>query len=541
MRSMLNDDDRVEMLVENDGVLFHRREEADGQQVWRYVVPQQQMTMVLDSIHGCVYGGHLGIDKTTEKFTSRFLRPQYRTAIKNYIRECDVCQRVKAANRKVRAPLKPLRPILPLELLTTDLSGALPETERKNKYVLVVCDHMTKFVQMYALNETSAPTVANKLVEFMCQFGMSDSILSDQGRNYQSTLLEAVYELLDVKRLRTTAYHPECDGMSERFMRTLKAMLASLVDEWQTNWDLLLPQLAFAYNTSVHNTTKQTPFELMFGRKPKIPIDLVLGTRTEVTYTAANPHITHAPHKVAAQYVSELTDRLQAAYSFARGNRDLTMDRAKLNHDRIIKPATYFAGDLVLLTNPIVKEGQSSKLAHKWKGPYKVVQKVNEEGYIIRKVDALFEFLPRSKNQRVHHNRLKRYFPGGPLTLNETAANDVSTATPAVPPTTTLLRVGRRNRARNRSLPPSTPSVATVEHEPVLPTSTLVNDNSTATGSSTVLPSALPPMMTAEERYELLCQKRASNNPNKKRKYTKRNQNNKTTSTTTPPSTSSAI
>ena len=82
----------------------------------------------------------------------------------------------------------------------------------------------------------------------MCVFGMSDSLLSDQGRNYQSLLLEAVYELLDIKRLRTTPYHPECDGVSERFMRTLKAMLASLVDQWQSNWDLMLPQLAFAYN-----------------------------------------------------------------------------------------------------------------------------------------------------------------------------------------------------------------------------------------------------------------------------------------------------
>jgi len=319
------------------------------------VVPQQKMTAVLDSIHGSIFGGHLGINKTTEKFLSRFMRPQFRKTIQTYIRECDVCQRVKSTNKNIRAPLKPLRPILPLELLTTDLSGALPETERKNKYVLVVCDHMTKFVQMYALQETSAPTVANKLVEFMCQFGMSDNILSDQGRNYQSILLEAVYELLDVKRLRTTAYHPECDGLSERFMRTLKAMLASLVNEWQTNWDLLLPQLAFAYNTSVHNTTKQTPFELMFGRKPKIPIDLVLGTRTEVTHTAANPNVTHPPHKVAAQYVSELTDRLHTAYSLARGNRDRNMHHAKLNHDRVIKPAAYTAGDLVLLTNPIVK------------------------------------------------------------------------------------------------------------------------------------------------------------------------------------------
>ena len=132
------------------------------------------------------------------------------------------------------------------------------------------------------------------------------------------------------------------------------------------------------------------------------------------------------------------------------------MDHAKLNHDRVIKPAVYDAGDLVLLTNPIVKEGQTSKLAHKWTGPYKVVQKVNEEGYIIRTVDSLFEYLPRSKNQRVHHNRLKRYF-GGPIPLNETIANTscLPSASQPAQPTTTLVRVGRRTKAVERSQPVS--------------------------------------------------------------------------------------
>ena len=118
----------VDNLAVCDGVLFHRREEDDGSQTWRYVVPGHQMAVVLVRIHGTIFGGHLGINKTTEKFVSRFMRPQFRQVIKEYIQQCDVCQRVKAANRNARAPLRPIRPVLPLELVTTDLTALLPET-----------------------------------------------------------------------------------------------------------------------------------------------------------------------------------------------------------------------------------------------------------------------------------------------------------------------------------------------------------------------------------------------------------------------------
>ena len=80
---------------------------------------------------------------------------------------------------------------------------------------------------------------------------------------------------LDIHKVRTTPYHPQGDGITERFNGTIQTMLASCVNKNQTNWDMLLPALAFAYNTSTHSTTKFTPFELVYGRKPKVPLDLI--------------------------------------------------------------------------------------------------------------------------------------------------------------------------------------------------------------------------------------------------------------------------
>ena len=123
----------------------------------------------------------------------------------------------------------------------------------------------------------TAEDVAQVIVDdWMMKFGIPESILLDGGTQYRSILLEAVYEHLDINGLRTTPFHPQCNGQSEKTVQTTKAMIRPHVDENQTNWDLMLNKIAFAYNTSVHLTTKTTPFELQFGRKPMIPIDILI-------------------------------------------------------------------------------------------------------------------------------------------------------------------------------------------------------------------------------------------------------------------------
>ena len=259
-----------------------------GQVVWQYVVPDHQVDVMIAEIHNKVLGGHLGVKKTTEKLKARWFRVGWSDAVKKYIRTCDVCQRVKTSGKRSRALMKSIRPILPLELLTTDIAGPLPTSTGGHTHVLVVCDHFTKFVQIYALKDTQASTIAHCLVEFMLKFGICDSILSDQGKNYQSLLLEAVYELLDVKQLRTTPYHPECDGLSERFIQTMKQMLMCYVNDKGDDWFMFLDQLAFAYNTASQSTTNHTPFELMFGRKPKLPLDLTMRAALGVVEVAVS-------------------------------------------------------------------------------------------------------------------------------------------------------------------------------------------------------------------------------------------------------------
>ena len=157
-----------------------------------------------------------------------------------------------------------------------DMSGPLKEKPRGNKNILAICDHLTKHVKVFPLKGQTAKEVAEKCLEYCMTFGIPEAILTNQVTNFTSQVVENLWELLDVHTLRTTAYNPQADGITERFNRTIKDMLTQFVEQKKQNyWDLKLEKLSFAYNTAVHATTKCSPFELMFGRIPKLPIDLV--------------------------------------------------------------------------------------------------------------------------------------------------------------------------------------------------------------------------------------------------------------------------
>ena len=260
-----------------DNILYRTTEDTNGYSRTQFVLPKQITKEVVEQIHTSIYNAHLGRKKTMQKITERMYRPQLKHEIINVVRTCDICQKIKQDHIKRLAELLSITATKPNQLITTDIAGPLKETERGNKYFIVVIDHFTKYIQIYPMKKIQAEDVAQILVDqWMMTFGIPDSILSDGGTQYRSKLLELVYEYLDINGLKTTPFHPQCNGQSERTVQTTKAMIRAHADANQSNWDLILNKIAFAYNTSVHQTTRTTPFELQFGRKPTIPIDILI-------------------------------------------------------------------------------------------------------------------------------------------------------------------------------------------------------------------------------------------------------------------------
>ena len=143
--------------------------------------------------------------------------------------------------------------------------------------ILVNTSYFTKWVEAYSLPDETAKTVAEALVNnFTSRYGTPISIHSDQGRNFESTLFHEVCRLLGICKTRTTAYHPEGNGMVERFNLTMGAVIRSLIGDKHENWDKIPPLTLMAYRSSVHETTQQTPHMMLFGRKMTVPLALNL-------------------------------------------------------------------------------------------------------------------------------------------------------------------------------------------------------------------------------------------------------------------------
>lgn len=160
----------------------------------------------------------------------------------------------------------------PFERMAMDIIGPLPRSRSGCRYVLVLSDYATRYPEAVALKTIDAETIAEELVKIFARVGIPREILTDQGANFTSNLLAEMYRLLHVKALRTTPYHPQTDGLVERFNQTLKEMLRKTADEEGKDWDRLLPYVLFAYREVPQESTGFSPFELLYGREVRGPL-----------------------------------------------------------------------------------------------------------------------------------------------------------------------------------------------------------------------------------------------------------------------------
>lgn len=162
-----------------------------------------------------------------------------------------------------------------MERIASDIVGPLPETPRKNMFILVVSDYFTKWTESYPIPNQEATTVAEKLVsEFICRFGIPRNLQSDQGTNFESRVFAEICKLLDIEKTRFTPMRPQSDGQVERFNRTLVEMLRGKIREDQKDWDLHVCMMA--YRGAVHESTGVSPNLLMLGRELEVPLDAII-------------------------------------------------------------------------------------------------------------------------------------------------------------------------------------------------------------------------------------------------------------------------
>ena len=355
------------------------------------IVPNKLRKVIFDQLHSSVTAGHLGIRKTTQKVLQRFSWFKLRQDITYWCNTCDQCARRKTPPRKAKAPMTQYNVGMPLERIAIDLQGPYPKSKRGNKYILVVGDYFTKWVDAIPLKNTTAEYVAKKLVnKFISIFGVPLELHSDQGTTFESNVFQETCKILGIHKTRTTAARPISDGMIERANRTIENMLAAYVSDNQLDWCTHLPLLMLAYRSSIHESTGVTPCAMMFGRQINLPIDLVMGRPVDNTRTQT------------VNYVYELENKLTEIHDYARTRLDISSYQMKRLYDRVTYFHQYDEGDIVWYHDPRRTKGISPKLQRPWTGPMVIIKKINDCLYKIQKQ-------PRSPPKVVHHDRLKPY------------------------------------------------------------------------------------------------------------------------------------
>ena len=368
-----------------DGVLM--RKTTNFTQI---VLPEKFHKLVFEELHEKL--AHVGADRVLELARPRFYWPRMKASIEKYITKRCRCIISKKPNIPAVAPLKPIVTTYPFELLTMDYVE-LDVAKGGFKYALVCTDHFTKFTQIFATKNKKALSVADKIYnDLVLRYGFPTRFHSDQGGEFVNKLLTRLHELSGTKQSRTTPYHPQGNGATERFNRTMINMLKTLGENEKKDWSRHLSKLAFAYNVTVSRSTGFSPYYLMFGREPRLPIDSVFQIGEGEKPKMRKSH---------ESYADDWQNSMNQAFEIVKKNKQKKGEYNKKVYDKRARGVDLEIGDRVLSRNR--EKGGTGKLRSFWEDTvYKVVKKDADIPVIVIKPEK------GGKEKRVHRNDLLR-------------------------------------------------------------------------------------------------------------------------------------
>ena len=336
----------MKIQVDEDGVL--RRTTGRGEQL---VIPKVYQPLVFKELHQDM--GHLGTERTLDLIRERFYWPQMHKDVEHFVTQVCECLKKKKPSKQTRAPLTPIQTTYPFELVSIDFLH-LEKCKHGYEYILVVMDHFTRFAQAYATKNKSAKTVADKVFnDFALKFGFPTRLHHDLGREFDNNLMARLKDLSGIQGSHTTPYHPQGNGQVERFNRTLLSMLRTLEDKEKEDWKESLAKVIHAYNCTKSEATGYAPYHLIFGRSPRLPIDLLFNLKRD------DAHATYE------DYVDRWKKTMQDAYQIAAKTANKETARGKAYYDQKVQGRDLQPGDRVLIRN-CTPRGGPGKIQSYW-------------------------------------------------------------------------------------------------------------------------------------------------------------------------------
>ena len=311
------------------------------------VIPPSMRPQLLHHTHNEPSAGHQGTDKTLNRLQKEAYWVGMASDVEKHCRKCLNCQQRKQALH-TKAPMTLIPIGHPWEMVAVDVLQ-VPMSYQHNKYLLVIVqDYFTKWLEAIPMPDQTTQRITRELIKIFAVLGMPKILHSDQGQNFESTILKQTLQAFGVVKSHTTAYHPQGDGMVERFNRSLLQLLRSYVEK-EADWEQHLPIVLFAYRTAIHSSMGTSPFLLMFGRQPKIR-DFDDSRAYDIS-----------------SYQQQLQAKLADLQGFVETNLVEAAQAQKLSYDHQSRTTNFHKGDSVWLSIPT-----AGKLSPRWEGDWTI-------------------------------------------------------------------------------------------------------------------------------------------------------------------------
>ena len=377
-------------LYVDDGVL--KKKTKDGKGV--LVVPEAKVSKILFHVHDGPVAAHYGISKCYYKLKSRFYFPSMVSRLSEYLENCDVCMRKKMPKFEP----KPVPQPIDYDhydiggCISYDFKGPLPVANKSilyqcpNRYVLVIIDHVTRYVMAVPTPTMEASVVAEIIISaWIPRFGVPRTIISDRAKNFSGIVMKTIYKALQVDINLTAAYNPNANGLCEQVNRNITALLRILMDEGIDEWPKKLNILFSAYNATPQTSTGYSPNFLVYGRELIEPLDILL-TGEGLTK--------RKEHQIFAELESRLALRRKALDVLALKFEERCKKVSQLEGGKPVE--TYEVGEQVGFRAP----GKGNKLKKSFEINHKVIKVLAPHTYVIRNMESGFERIVNVRKMR---------------------------------------------------------------------------------------------------------------------------------------------
>ena len=316
--------------------------------------------------------------------------------LRNHIKKCSHCRKYEAAPPVV--PMKPLTCSGPGELLHVDFTSIEETVPLKEEpvicNVLVLQDHFSKYIVAYVVKDQTAHTAAKTLrIGYFKHFGAPAYLVSDKGKAFTGHVITHLCELYGVQKLRTLPYHAQTNGQVEHMNQTIIRMIGKLEEDKKACWPEHLPELLMAYNATCSTVTGYSPYYLLFGRRPRIPVDYLFPTLHD------SPHQTKMEVSVVA-----MQKRLKEAFAVARHLTSQEAAKQCHHYDHKAGAVALQPGDVVMVhTDCFVGK---RKVKDRWEDGGFIVESQLEDWPVYKVKCPKPDARQKPKYQILHQNRL---------------------------------------------------------------------------------------------------------------------------------------